>query len=108
MHPGAALRRPRDALARARSDRLYRNTLKVSFHLHERRFRCLGTQRKRQVQETVDLFRTREEAESAVRQVLQDEPRLVGDAFVAEIELEDPSLLSGHRHGAPPGVGSFR
>lgn len=53
-------------------------------------------------------LQNREEAESAVRQVLQDEPRLVGDVFVAEIELEDPSLLSGHRHGAPPGVGSFR
>jgi hypothetical protein len=46
----------------------------------------------RQVQETVDLFPTREEAEAAVRLVVNDEPRLAADAFVAVIELEDPSL----------------
>lgn len=46
----------------------------------------------RQVQETVDLFSTREEAEAAVCEVLLDEPRLIGDVFIAEIELEDPSL----------------
>jgi hypothetical protein len=46
----------------------------------------------RQVQETVDLFRTRDEAEAAVREILRYEPRLAGDVFVAEIELEDPSL----------------
>jgi hypothetical protein len=27
-----------------------------------------------------------------VREILQDEPRLVGDVFVAEFELDDPSL----------------
>ena len=42
----------------------------------------------RVVQETVDLFPTREEAEAAVREVLQDEPTLRADVFVAEIELE--------------------
>jgi hypothetical protein len=46
----------------------------------------------RQVQETVDLFSTREEAEAAVRVVIHDEPLLAPDVFVAEIELEDPSL----------------
>jgi hypothetical protein len=45
----------------------------------------------RQVQETVDLFSTLEEAEAAMRQVLHDEPMLRADVFVAEIELEEPS-----------------
>ena len=46
----------------------------------------------RQVHETVDLFRTREEAEAAVRVVVEDEPSLFADVFVAEIEIADPSL----------------
>jgi hypothetical protein len=45
----------------------------------------------RHVQETVDLFRTREEAEAAVREIVNVEPQLAADVFVAEIELEDPS-----------------
>jgi hypothetical protein len=46
----------------------------------------------RRAQETVDLFMTREAAEAAVREVLDDEPALAVDAFVAEIELPEPSL----------------
>jgi hypothetical protein len=46
----------------------------------------------RHAQETVDLFPTREEAETAAREILQYEPRLSGDVFVAEIELDDPNL----------------
>lgn len=45
----------------------------------------------RQVQETVELFASREEAEAAVRAVVDDEPALAPDAFVAEIELPDPN-----------------
>jgi hypothetical protein len=46
----------------------------------------------RQALETVELFASREEAEAAVRLVVEDEPALAPDAFVAEIELPDPSL----------------
>jgi hypothetical protein len=48
----------------------------------------------RQVQETVNLFRTREEAEAAVREIVNDEPQLAADVFVAEIELEDRASTS--------------
>lgn len=46
----------------------------------------------RQVYETVELFRTREEAEAAVRLVIADEPSLSRDVFVAEGEIAEPSL----------------
>jgi hypothetical protein len=46
----------------------------------------------RAAQETVELFTTREAAEAAVRQVIKDEPTFRPDAFVAVIELPEPSL----------------
>jgi hypothetical protein len=44
----------------------------------------------RDVNETVELFSTREKAEDALRSVVAEAPEVADDVFIEEIEIEEP------------------
>ena len=43
------------------------------------------------VDEGIELYSSREEAEGELRRVIDDDPRLAADSFIEEVEIELPA-----------------
>jgi hypothetical protein len=43
------------------------------------------------LEEAIDLYSSREEAEGELRRLIDSDPRLAADAFIEEIEIEFPA-----------------